>query len=991
MDTLEFFRAVLPETGPYYLAYFKGDTPYPYHVLYPSLETLAEKALSLDAPGTNAVYHACASYKEAYVLLPDPKKPGETKKFYRVPENLGRMKAFWADIDCGPDKAESGKGYATKNEARDAVFAFCRETGLPQPLIVSSGGGLHCYWPLTRDIGPNSWRTVAEQFKAALARHGVLADRSRTADGASILRPPGTYNRKDPANPRLVKVLFAGQGPVDPKEFATRLQSAQSVSTSTSFSEGLIPAYVQASTAASSGNGLAEHAKYDGPPASIAVVAQHCQQVARMRDTLGDVSYEVWRGVIGIIKHCSEGPGIARDWSAEREATGHESLDWQKRYDTWDAGPTSCEFFAKHEPDGCAGCPHRDARTGEFKYTSPITLGHVIPQAEIEAQQVEVVQDGSKVMLLVPPKPEGFAWEGGAMRRYVTDRDGIVQRYTFSPYHFYLTRWCVDEEGGTSVTVRQHLPRGGIMESEIDTKHFASAAKSAEALAAKGVTMSDTKDSGTHLTAYLKVSLAKLKDEADQYNTLTSLGWKHDFRSFLIGNRLYRHDGTIVEVRLGGMAAGLEKVFPAPKGTLAGYCDAVNEVYAHTGMEPMQYAFANAFGSILTPFSGETLYRGVLFAVTGPRTAKGKTTVAYAGLYAFGDAARMTHLKKSTVNGRYGIMGGHNNLSLLYDEFTDIDASDLSEWAYTTSEGREKTRMMATGNGVRMGTAGEWMLSPYVTANTNLHSRLAQHRVNTEAEAVRIVEIPIENYPMPPLNEGMVTAALRRMGLNSGCAGERFIEWVVTHRDDVLRLAGEIRDDLLGKLPGVEYRFYRAHAVCTLTAAKILVDLNIVGFDFDALTDFTLRWMREMVESVQEVNTVTIDQALGRMINDMAPQIITTINYGNGRYGTVEDCRPPSGGKPVVGRYVRGGTNTPRDMVGKLYLSLDAFNAWCEEHRMPAAELRKVAKEMGVLVNATERKTLTAGTSIAGVQQRVLTFDLARYNGDVQLEMAAAA
>src|SRR4029077_16718659 len=60
--------------------------------------------------------------------------------------------------------------------------------------------------------------------------------------------------------------------------------------------------------------------------------AQHCSQPAFMRDTKGDVSYEHWRGVIGIIKHCTEGIALAREWSEDRAATGHTQNDVLTRF-----------------------------------------------------------------------------------------------------------------------------------------------------------------------------------------------------------------------------------------------------------------------------------------------------------------------------------------------------------------------------------------------------------------------------------------------------------------------------------------------------------------------------------------------------------------------------------------------------------------------------------------------------------------------------------
>ena len=84
------------------------------------------------------VYFACAEY-----LTPDN----------RTAANVAGAWAFWMDVDCGPDKAADGKGYATVELADVAIQAFCKETGIPVPThIGESGGGLHVYWVARRDL-----------------------------------------------------------------------------------------------------------------------------------------------------------------------------------------------------------------------------------------------------------------------------------------------------------------------------------------------------------------------------------------------------------------------------------------------------------------------------------------------------------------------------------------------------------------------------------------------------------------------------------------------------------------------------------------------------------------------------------------------------------------------------------------------------------------------------------------------------------------------
>lgn len=122
----------------------------------------------------------------------------------RSQENVLYLRALWLDIDV---KKDDPKAYPTKKVAGEALGAFIEVTGLPSPLVVVSGGGLHVYWPLEADVSREQWKRVANSLKRATASFGLLADHSRTTDEASILRPVGTFNRKIENKPREVVAL----------------------------------------------------------------------------------------------------------------------------------------------------------------------------------------------------------------------------------------------------------------------------------------------------------------------------------------------------------------------------------------------------------------------------------------------------------------------------------------------------------------------------------------------------------------------------------------------------------------------------------------------------------------------------------------------------------------------------------------------------------------------------------------------------------------
>ena len=65
--------------------------------------------------------------------------------------------------------------------------------------LFGSGYGVHIYWPLCEPIPESRWRECAKRLAQLFATHGLEIDTSRTQDSASILRPPGTHNRKNGA------------------------------------------------------------------------------------------------------------------------------------------------------------------------------------------------------------------------------------------------------------------------------------------------------------------------------------------------------------------------------------------------------------------------------------------------------------------------------------------------------------------------------------------------------------------------------------------------------------------------------------------------------------------------------------------------------------------------------------------------------------------------------------------------------------------------
>jgi hypothetical protein len=150
------------------------------HYWHVDVAGMAKQAAELDQSAGD-VYHSCAVFTEAGGLYKG-----------RTQENAVGACAFWQDIDVG--KGENK--HSDIAEARRAVVAACSKLGIAHPAIVSSGNGLHLYWFAGRLIPKDDWKRIARKLRIALQAAGLKIDTSRSEELASVLRPPGTRNKK---------------------------------------------------------------------------------------------------------------------------------------------------------------------------------------------------------------------------------------------------------------------------------------------------------------------------------------------------------------------------------------------------------------------------------------------------------------------------------------------------------------------------------------------------------------------------------------------------------------------------------------------------------------------------------------------------------------------------------------------------------------------------------------------------------------------------
>lgn len=961
MQTTEFLRLVLPDTPVLYAV--KKHKTWMQHIECQSIEQLANVIRSEAA--ASDVYFALAAYHEKRIktdrngnVITNSK--GNPKYEYRTKQQVRLLKALWLDIDISPD---GDKCYRDMREAFRALADFVKNTGLPAPMLVSSGGGLHVYWPFAEAVTREQWLNAAARLHELTKREGLHVDPTRTKDEASILRPAGALNHKY-ETPQPVRVL--NKGPVVSTPFDELLTIL-----TVNVPHVDVQVYTQEDTL--------DELESTSPPANADMVAEACAVMAECKRTRGNVDEPTWRGMLGVLKFCADGEKLAHEWSS-----GHPAYDYsetQDKLDRYKGGPTTCEYFESHNPDTCANCPHNGA------IKSPIVLGRpaVAPlQEQANPQTVTITEvslpdgtvlDVEEQVVEIPPLPQGFNRNAdGSMYALEDDGEGGTQRVTFSTLTWYPFARIRREDGTYAYRCKVHKQHG-VHEFELEAGALASPATLIEALSQREVFIMNQKARSV-MHRYAVTYCANMVNSVKPVHTYDQFGWDEHMDGFVLGrNRITAED--IEPVVLDGNAEVKAKAFTKLSGDPQPWIEAANWLYARDSMEPMQYALLSGFGSLLGKFIEGEAYAGIPCAITSTASGLGKTTVAKIALSAFGDWREMflSSTGGATRMARISTISAMNNLPVLLDELTDIDASDLTELLYSVSNGRERQRLDQSG---ALRKTASWNSSVYITANENFINKLAAMKMDTEANQVRIFEIDPSLYGVPHLDpvevDKHVEAALRARG----AVGLKFIQFIVKHKEVVRRTMQKVEQALVDKskaLRNAPLRFYRYHAICTLSAGLILQQLGIIRFDMRRLSDWTVRHIAHLHQMVSE-NKAEFDSPmslLDELVRWMAGNghLLYTSEYGS------------KGNRPVVlsapQRELKarlcGGDRTVHPRNSTLIVPIKDLKAWCTSKRMSVDEF------LSRLPNGTELDRtnikLGANTDVPSGVSRCIVLDAA--------------
>lgn len=803
MDTYEFFSTILPPEGNGYYCVVELSK-HKEHRFVDTIEELIDTATEFDDSGKET-YFAVATYKEAT---------------NRTALNSAYLRSFFADIDVGEEKE-----YKDTASALAELQRFCGSTGFDLPELVSSGGGIHAYWPIIEPVPAQTWRQYAEAFKLACEHFGFHIDYSVSADSARVLRVPNTFNRK-----RLPhrKVSIKSQGIAHPLSHYARL----------------LEPYKKKEVPHPTKDTILDNAPVyatRGPSyvAEISDIQQHnfdnivakgdagCLQIMHyINNAAQDGMEPLWRGVMSIAKYCINGEEKAYGLAALHP---YDSDRTAKKF-TQIQGPYNCETFAKISPGICEKCLNFG------KLTNPIQLGSELKPQETRTVEVQV---GTTVQTQTyPTPPDGYILGERGVGIAFSDAEGIPRVAYVADTPFYAT--ITYDRAGERFVQFSYVEHTQVKSSVIPMAVATGRDDSIKAFAKIGILVPTGQDAG--FRSYVKSTIAQAKKHPPLLMP-TSLGWQHD-DTFAYDSRLFTKDGEQI-VPMYGFDNINETM--GVKGTLDAWRMVIHGVIQMERWDILSMMLIG-FASPLMRFTG---LNGVTFHLCGNNSGLGKTLCQRLASSVWGvpDKFRVTpNTSPIAMVNRLGMLG---NLPLLVDEITHKGRAD-SEWfpefLSQMSDGRGKDRMDSQTNAERRNTT-TWSSIALMTSNKHMLDYLtAERNHGSEGEIRRLVEIMFDKeLKLTELTKSLFVDTLPE---NYGVAGEAYARWLVRNPLMARTLTKEIYSEVFKNFNATgDERFWIAGCATILAAAKMISKdcADIVDLPIGKIAKFlydTVKYMR---------------------------------------------------------------------------------------------------------------------------------------------------
>lgn len=899
MDTVTFLRSVWPSEGHYCIALFhrKGERTWWEHESFDDVQAAARFALARGK--TQDTYFTVHALRQPRVWDATKVRGDKVGAWtYRTHANMLSCKVFFGDGDVGPDKP-----YTTLAEAVLGLKAFCGKTGLPKPTMVKSGRGLHIYWVLDRALPSLVWREHAVKLKQLCAAAGFHLDPSRITDQASVLRVPGTFHLKDPANPLAVVVLHDG-GVHDTDEFlATLDRGTLFVPLPGEFAKGEVPE------------------GWGGQPPPFVDLGHACGLVRYAFRNPHEVNEPQWYQLLGLVRHVQDGPRWCHNMSKGHpdyvEAETDAKLHQLNVAAGGKLGPTTCAKMADvFGGETCAKCWYKGHPT-----SSPLAASRRLPKKNVDPG----IPD--------PPAPWSRIKDGGIL---FSPDDGTAPR-VICEYDLYPKIIVRDELNKRREIVWViDLPNTGLHE-------FSTAAgviydgKQMQEVMANAVMFTDY-DNLKYIRQYMSAYIKSLQKHAQESEQQTHLGWTPDYKSFIMPDKAYISGGTRPAVVSASVANASQYI--RREGSLNKQVELM-KFYDKSDYVRQQFFIACGLASILFYATG---HYGVICNLTGNSGAS-KSTSLYTAAGFWGDPMGFAldgTSEGQTIRARQARVHIQHNLPVMIDEITLMARDEARTLAMAITQ-RSVRGSMGKDQQLRKTELTQKSSIMMTTSNNSLHELISGAGAAGTAGAMRVFEVGID----VPTIDSKRTADEYMRGIKThfGHIGPEFLSYVLANQDTVVKRVIEAvaEIDALADASAAE-RFWSGLIGATMTAVRIAFEQGLLPFKPAIVEAWVLKQQfGQMRNTVQTAYSDPVDIIMA-YVAAVAGDLLVVKNGGT------HITRAPS--RDLIGRLE---TDTKH-----LYVSMANLKNHCLRGGIPLWQTIGVLERMGVATRS--RIVLGRGT-----------------------------
>lgn len=922
-----FLQAVLPDSGYVALERIGPEIRGMLHTAFDNKNALIA-ALNRVNPTTCDCYFAIASFK--------------TKKS-RKGENADKVRSFVLDADV---KEGNDKFYQNKDEAWDGIWRFVQASGLPYPIVVDSGGGYHVYWPLTADLDRDEWVDCAAHFKSMVGQlePKLVADATRVADAAGVLRIPGTFNLKN-GGQRPVYVAYDSADRLDIDDFRAVLnrypKPVTHVAPANPGIDGLgeLPEHLRQ---AGAGVQLTQDTKVE-----LRAVLKNCEWVKHYAANVGDATEPEWYGVLGLapyIEHTRPSGRINGVGVAELLSQGHPDYDPRDTQIKFEhardsqTGPTTCARLRGLNSEPCSRC--------EFAAiaTTPVHAARLV-KADTEQKVVEVHEPATDVVHVaeLPAMPRGYfpgendkgVWQ--IAREQGDDGQWTEERIMICALPVYVTkRYYSPKEGMEYMELLVKAPHKGWVAKVLPSSLLGDNKRFTSEMAGRGILAED----GFELRFFRYVKAAFKQAQREMIIQLfDTLGWQDLDKknpSFVVSNGYYDHDGTFHPSALAPSMSAAAMQAGSEKGSL----ELWKQGYGIYNRIPNSEAhiFAALIG-FAAPAMALTDYRGILFSLVGSSGA-GKTVAMRVAASVFGRPNENHVLVRDTQIARANIISMFNSIPVMFDEMTKMAPEEVSEFSLHLTSGRGKERAKIDGTN-RQNTAS-WSTIVMGSTNTPLYDKLSESHKGHNADAMRIFELQVPKADVR--HRPSIDAALTLLNANHGVAGRVLMGPFMMHRDKLRNAIARQTEEILRQTNGgSSERFWATLIAAVYVMGRFAQALGLHDYDMERVK----RWIVGQVETTREYveanNSISPVSVLGDILNSNLGNITVFI-----------DKTPKLSLSMAPAREIRGRADvTTGKGVTKLSISGKYLSEYCAQSKIDRRTLISACEEIGIEVQYT--------------------------------------